>query len=105
MTLSVLTVTAFPDTLGHGRVSPNPERIVLQVVRGGSADTVTVQPLSIDTVPVSFANQFGARVERTGLTAAFDLRALPAPPFDIIVVNPLKEAHDHVKPKDLSKLR
>ena len=78
---------------------------VLQVVREGSPDTVTVQPLSIDTEPADYANLFGAHIQRSGMIATFDLRAVPPLPFDIVVVNPAKEARDHVKPKDQPKLR
>jgi len=101
----VLTVLAYPDVLEKNKVSVSPERILLQVVREGSPDTVTVQPLSIDTVPADYANLFGAHIARSGMIATFDLRAVPPLPFDIVVVNPVKEARDHVKSKDQPRLR
>ena len=72
---------------------------------GGHGDTVTVQPVRMDSVASDYANLFGAKITRSGLIATFDLRAAPQPPFDIVVVNPAKEARLHVKPKDLLKLR
>ena len=101
----MLTVLAYPEVLEKSRVSASPERIVLQAVREDSPDTVTVQPLKIDTVPADYANLFGAHIERSGMIATFDLRAVPLLPFDIVVVNPVKEARDHVKQKDQPKLR
>jgi len=109
LTAPVLTVLAYPDVLNSpgvkNKVSVSPERIVLQAVREGSPDTVTVQPLSIDTVPADYANLFGAHIARSGMIATFDLRAVPPLPFDIVVVNPVKEARDHVKSKDQPRLR
>ena len=105
LTAPVLTVLAYPEVLEKSRVSASPERIVLQAVREDSPDTVTVQPLKIDTVPADYANLFGAHIERSGMIATFDLRAVPPLPFDIVVVNPVKEARDHVKQKDQPKLR
>jgi len=102
-----LTVMAYPDFLDpieKKEVSVSPERIVLQAVTP-SGDTVTVQPVRMDTVASDYANLFGAKITRSGLIATFDLREAPPPPFDIIVVNPAKEARLHVKPKDLPKLR
>jgi hypothetical protein len=107
MTAPVLTVMAYPDILdpGEGKeVSVSPERVVLQAVTS-SGDTVTTQPIRMDTVASDYANLFGAKIARSGLVATFDLRTAPPPPFDIIVVNSAKEARLHVKPKDLSKLR
>jgi len=102
-----LTVMAYPDFLDpieKKEVSVSPERIVLQAVTP-SGDTVTVQPVRMDTVASDYANLFGAKITRSGLIATFDVREAPPPPFDIIVVNPAKEARLHVKPKDLPKLR
>ena len=107
LTAPVLTVMAYPDILDpaeNKEISASPERIVLQAVTP-SGDTVTIQPVRMDTVASDYANLFGAKITRSGLIATFDLRAAPSPPFDIIVVNPAREARLHVKPKDLPKLR
>ncbi len=107
MAAPVLTVMAYPDVLDpaeNKEISVSPERIVLQAVTP-SGDTVTVQPVRMDTVASDYANLFGAKITRSGLIATFDLREAPPPPFDIIVVNPAKEARLHVKPKDVPKLR
>ena len=107
MTAGVLTVLAYPDILvpgGGSEISVSPERVVLQSVTA-AGDTVTTQPARMDTVSADYANLFGAKITRSGLVAEFDLRTLPAPPFDIIVVNSVKEARLHVKPKDQPKLR
>jgi len=107
MTAPVLTVMVYPDILDPGKekeVSVSPERVVLQAVTE-SGDTITTQPIRMDTIASDYANLFGAKVTRSGLVATFDLRAGPPPPFDIVVVNSAKEARLHVKPKDLPKLR
>jgi len=107
MAAPVLTVLAYPDFLDlpeNKQVSVSPERIVLQSVTP-SGDTVTVQPMGMDTVASDYGNLFGAKITRSGLIATFDLRVAPPPPFDIIVVNPAKEARLKVRAKDLPKLR
>ena len=106
MTAPMLTVIAYPDFLDgeNKEVSVSPERVVLQAVTQ-SGDTVTIQPIRMDTIASDYGNLFGAKITRSGLIARFDLRAGPLPPFDIVVVNSAKEARLHVKPKDLPKLR
>jgi len=106
MTAPMLTVIAYPDFLDgeNKEVSVSPERVVLQAVTE-SGDTITTQPILMDTIASDYANLFGAKITRSGLIARFDLRAGPLPPFDIVVVNPAKEARLHVKPKDVQKLR
>jgi len=106
MTAPMLTVIAYPDFLDgeNKELSVSPERVVLQAVTE-SGDTITTQPIRMDTIASDYANLFGAKITRSGLIARFDLRAGPLPPFDIVVVNPAKEARLHVKPKDVQKLR
>jgi hypothetical protein len=107
MIAPVLTVIAYPDVLDpaeNKEISVSPERVVLQAVTP-SGDTVTIQPIRMDTIASDYGNLFGAKITRSGLIATFDLRAGLEPPFDIIVVNPAKEARLHVKAKDLPKLR
>ncbi|HEV8400360.1 MAG TPA: hypothetical protein VGQ18_11055 [Gemmatimonadales bacterium] len=107
MIAPVLTVIAYPDILDPGEnkeISVSPERVVLQTVTP-AGDTVIVQPMRMDTVASDYANLFGAKITRSGLIATFDLRAGLAPPFDIIIVNPAKEARLKVRAKDLPKLR
>src|SRR5258706_5431291 len=106
MAAPVLTVMAYPDVLDpaeNKEISVSPERIVLQAVTP-SGDTVTVQPVRMDTVASDYANLFGAKITRIGLIATFDLREAPQPPFDIIVVNPATDARVHVKTKYVPKL-
>lgn len=103
----VLTVIAYPDILDPGEnkeISSSPERVVLSTVTP-AGDTVIVQPMRMDTIASDYGNLFGAKITRSGLIATFDLREGLAPPFDIIVVNPAKEARLKVKAKDLPKLR
>ena len=106
MRAPVLMITATPNDplIARGQIEhiPSPARHMVLRARG-----VTIQPQRVELFRVTWGNiRVGPELRSRGITAFFDLSAVPAEDFDIVVIQRGGKEHRRtVKQQDRTRLR
>lgn len=110
MTGAFVRITAWPDKPSYAQysgwtVTPAATNIIL-MPKGFKDLASAIQPASTEPFPQEWGNAMGAKFEGQGITADFDLSALPAGEFDVVVgCKCAREARGTVKLKDRGKIK
>jgi hypothetical protein len=103
----LLTITATPTAPkligGDWQYAPEAQHIVLQL-RIGDMDS-TVQPVKVETFPVTWSNVVGGQFSGQGVIAYFAEESLPKADFDIVVITSGKESRYRIRGDDRDNLR
>jgi len=112
MRAPVLVITAAPNDpiIARGaieHITSPASHMVLRVRAHGGQKPVTIQPQRVELFRVTWGNiRVGPELRSRGITAFFDLAALPAEDFDIVVIQRGGKEHRRtVKQQDRARLR
>lgn len=105
MTAPVLEVQATPGTpaiIGTTwSITPPATHLVLRV----KTTKAVIQPTALETFPREWTNALGGKFEGQGVTARFDLAALPPGDLEVVVITAQWEQARTLKASDRAKIR